>query len=184
MDKNIKKLYNNYIIMYIIILGGENDIYGNLSNFTKCRINKFFEIYETYKNLNCKIIISGGNRFSQISHCEIVRNILLEKEPGINIAREFIENNNTIDESINISNYFNKINYKGDIFIITSNWHAKRSKYLFNITFKKNININLHFFETNETEIELELLEEKKYYNLIKNPYGKWLDYINEINSN
>ena len=121
--------------MYIIILGGQNDITDNLSDFTKKRLYKFFEIYNVYKTKDPKVIISGGYRFSQISHCSLVKKVLLNKYPYLPIEKEFIENNNTIDEAINIANYFKIINYIGKIIIITSNWHMERSKYLFNITF-------------------------------------------------
>ena len=53
--------------MYIVILGGDNDISGNLSNSTLMRLKKFDEIYNNYKKNNPKIIISGGFRFTNIA---------------------------------------------------------------------------------------------------------------------
>ena len=88
--------------MYVIILGGDNDVSSNLSNSTLMRLKKFDEIYNNYKNNNPKIIISGGFRFSQMSHCGIIKKELQNKYPNIEINKEFEENNNTIDEAINI----------------------------------------------------------------------------------
>lgn len=165
--------------MYIIILGGDNDSSGNLSNSTLMRLKKFDEIYNDYKNNYPKIIISGGVRFSKMSHCSLIKKKLQNKYPNIKINKEFEENNNTIDEAINIEKYFKDINYKGNIKIITSNWHTNRVKYLFNIVFKSYDNLNIEYIETNENEIELEKEEEIKLYNLKYTPYGKWKEYIN-----
>lgn len=164
--------------MYIILLGGNNDEKGNLSNYTLERLDKFFKIYDLNKILNPKIIISGGYRFSEVSHCQLIKNKILQIYPNITFEKEFIENNDTIDEAINISDYLSLKNYIGKIIIITSNWHMTRSKYLFNITFKKLKNVDVNFIEAydnNETFIND---EKHKLEQLIKNPYGKWLEYI------
>ena len=109
--------------MYIILLGGQNDNSGNFSNCTLKRLEKFYEIYNLYKNKKTKIIISGGFRYSEHSHCFYINQELLNKIPNINIVKEFIENNTTIDEAINMGDYFNTIKYSGNIIIISSNWH-------------------------------------------------------------
>ena len=83
--------------MYIILLGGNNDQIGNLSNSTSERLNTFVDVYEQYKLLNPKIIISGGFRFYRVSHCQIIREEIFKKNPTILIEKEFIENNDTID---------------------------------------------------------------------------------------
>ena len=119
-----------------------------------------------------------------MSHCSLVKKSLLNKYPLLNIEKEFVENNSTVDEAINMSEYFKNLNYEGKIIIITSNWHIERSKYLFNITFNKLDNITLEYHETDENEIQLELEEKEKLYTLKNMPYGNWFNYINEINSN
>ena len=171
--------------MYIIILGGENDKQGNLSNTAKKRLEKFFEVYELYKTHNPKIIISGGIRFSQISHCSIVKKTLLDKYPNLQIEKEFIQNDNTVAEAINLANYFRNIDYSDKVIIITSNYHMTRVKYLFNITFKSLNKIEIDYIETNETLQQTDIEEEKtKLYNLKNKPYGTWLNYINETSAN
>ena len=77
--------------MYVIILGGDNDVSGNLSNSTLMRLKKFDEIYNNYKNNDLKIIISGGFRFSKMSHCGIIKKELQNKYPNIEINKEFEE---------------------------------------------------------------------------------------------
>lgn len=169
--------------MYIILLGGSNDAKGTLTSSTLNRLNKFFEVYEINKTLNPKIIISGGYRFSEISHCDLIKNKILKIYPNILIEKEFIENNNTVDEAINISNYIEHIKHRGKIIIITSNWHMNRVKYLFNKTFEKLKYIEFEFIEAsenNDTGInDTGINEEKeKLEQLINTPYGKWLEYI------
>ena len=160
--------------MYIIVLGGDNDLNGNLSLQMLARLKKFNEVYDKYKKNEPKIIISGGFRFSKISHSNIVKKFMLEKYPNINIVKEFEENNNTVDEAINIGNYLR--NNVERILIITSNWHLPRAKYLFGKVFEKNNSIE--YMETNENEPKLKQEEETKLYNLKTKPYGKWKEYI------
>ena len=168
--------------MYIVILGGDNDISGNLSNSTLMRLKKFDEIYNNYKKNDPKIIISGGFRFSQISHCSIIKKELQNKYSNIKIKKEFEENNDTIDEAINIGKYLVD-NNSNNVIIITSNWHMNRVKYLFEKVFELIDNIKIEYIETDENEIKLEKEEEIKLYNLKHKPYGKWREYINKINS-
>ena len=170
--------------MYIIILGGQNDKEGNLSNCTIKRLDKFYEIYNLHKNINPKIIISGGCRFSNIPHCFYIKQKLLDIIPDINITKEFIENDTTIDEAINMCEYFKNVNYYGNIIIITSNWHMERVKYLFNKVFELINNIKIEYIETNEHNKQIEIEEVDKLYNLKYKPYGKWSEYIINIYMN
>jgi len=163
--------------MYIVILGGDNDISNNLSNSTLMRLKKFDEIYNNYKNNDPKIIISGGFRFSQMSHCSLIKKNLQNKYPNIEINKEFEANNNTVDEAINIGKYLVD-NNSNNVIIITSNWHMNRAKYLFEKVFELIDNVKIEYIETDENEIELEQEEELKLFNLKHKPYGKWKEYI------
>jgi len=163
--------------MYIILLGGDNDVNGKLSNCTLMRLQKFYEIYDKYNN--AKIIISGGFRFSEMSHCSLIKKELLNKYPNLIIEKEFIENNDTIDEAINMGEYFKDNKYSGNIIIISSNWHMLRVKYLFGKVFELINNIKIEYVETDENELILEKEEEIKLHKLKHGPYGKWKDYIN-----
>ena len=163
--------------MYLVILGGDNDVSGNLSNSTLVRLKKFDEIYNNYKNNDPKIIISGGFRFSKMSHCSIIKKELQNKYPNIVINKEFEENNNTIDEAINIGKHLID-NNSNNVIIITSNWHMNRVKYLFGKVFELIDNVKIEYIETDENEIELEKEEKNKLYNLKHKPYGKWKEYI------
>ncbi len=163
--------------MYIVILGGDNDISGNLSNSTLMRLKKFDEIYNNYKNNDPKIIISGGFRFSKMSHCSLIKKNLQNKYPNIEINKEFEANNNTVDEAINIGKYLVD-NNSNNVIIIISNWHMNRVKYLFEKVFELIDNVKIEYIETDENEIELEKEEELKLFNLKHKPYGKWKEYI------
>uniref|UniRef100_A0A6C0E665 DUF218 domain-containing protein n=1 Tax=viral metagenome TaxID=1070528 RepID=A0A6C0E665_9ZZZZ len=165
--------------MYIIILGGSNDENNNLSVSTISRLNCFNDTYKLYKHIKPKIIISGGYRFSKKAHCKIIKEYILTIQPECLIEKEFIENNDTIDEALSICSYLSSINYNGCIKIITSSWHMGRAKYLFNITSNHLKNMEIEYIDAYEIN-EVYLEEEKNKLNqLIENPYGKWLDYIN-----
>ena len=164
--------------MNIVILGGENDKKGNLSEFTKKRLDKFDEVYGSYRDNgeDPKIIISGGFRFSEMSHCSLVKEHLLSKYPGLNIEKEFIENDNTVDEAINIAEYFS--NRSGLVVVITSDWHLERVRYLFGRTFEELSKLEIVYVATQENEEQREKDESVKMHELIHNSYGAWKEYL------
>ena len=164
----------------IIILGGKNNKKGILTDFTINRIEIALKIIKKQKT---KVILSGGYRFSSISHCTIVKKYLINKYPSINIEKEFIENNNTVDESINIGTYLLKQQYHGNITIITSPWHLPRAKYLFDIVFSRNKLINLNYitYQSNMEMKQYEKEEQKKLKQLKETPFGKWKTYIEQF---
>ena len=162
----------------IIILGGANSKNGELDNATINRLEKYLEIKDNYPN--SKVILSGGYRFSKMSHCTLVKEYLLNKDPTIHIEKEFIENDNTVDEAINISRYLSNINYKDSIIIVTSPWHLQRAQYLFNISCS-DMNINYITYE-NRDEMNTFMLEEvDKLYKLKHAPYGRWNMFFKEL---
>ena len=165
----------------IIILGGPNDKKGNLHKSTINRLDKYIEIKNKYPNF--KVILSGGYRFSSVSHCELIKKYLLDKEPSIEIEKEFIENNNTIDEAINISRYLLDISYQGNIIVITSPWHLQRAKYLFDIAFNSCSNINTEYISyiSGEEMKQFDPEEKIKLENLKYAPYGKWKVFVNNL---
>jgi len=162
----------------IIILGGANNKNGELHSTTINRLEKYLEIKDNYPN--SRVILSGGYRFSKISHCALVKKYLLNKDITIHIEKEFTENNNTIDEAINISQYLSNINYRDNIIIITSPWHLQRAKYLFNITCS-DMNINYITYK-NIDEENVFISEEIDKLEKLKNaPYGKWYVFLNNL---
>ena len=162
----------------IIILGGANNNNGELHNTTINRLRKYLEIKDNYPN--CRVILSGGYRFSKISHCALVKEYLLNKDPTIHIDKEFTENNNTIDEAINISRYLSNINYRDNIVIITSPWHLQRAQYLFNIACS-DMNIDYITYENIDEENVFISEEIDKLYKLKNAPYGKWAIFLNNL---
>ena len=165
----------------IIILGGKNNSKGILTDFT---INRIETALKIIKKQNIKVILSGGHRFSSVSHCTIVKKYLIDRYPLINIEKEFTENNNTVDEAINIGTYLLKQQYQGNITIITSPWHLPRAEYLFDIVFSRNKSINLNYI-TYQSNIEMKQYkkeEQKKLKQLKEAPFGKWKIYIEQFN--
>ena len=168
--------------MNVVVLGGSNDIEGNLNIFTKDRCNKAKLILNKEKEY--KIHFSGGfnKKFNKtnISHSIICKNYF----STINkIDEKFIflheENNNTVDEAIHFGNYFKKNDYK-EIIIITNDWHYKRVKYLFDKVFNcyeiKNYRI-IGVESTSDIKL-IEKEEAKKIEQLKKNPYGEWKKFL------
>tara|TARA_R110002074_G_scaffold386746_1_gene568581 strand:- start:5508 stop:6026 length:519 start_codon:yes stop_codon:yes gene_type:complete len=169
--------------MYIVILGGENNKKGNLSEFTKKRLDQFDEVYSSYRDEDedPKIIISGGFRFSEMSHCSLVKKHLLAEYPGLNVEKEFIENDNTVDEAINMAEYFRS--RSGLVVIITSDWHSGRARYLFNKTFEELSNIELVYVATQENDsLNKQRVKDEsiKIHELVNNPYGIWKEYLDK----
>jgi len=162
----------------IIILGGANNKSGELHSTTINRLEKYLEIKDNYPN--SKVILSGGYRFSKMSHCALVKQYLLNKDPTIHIEKEFTENNNTVDEAINIPRYLSNVGYKGNIIIITSPWHLQRAQYLFNISCS---NINYITYENIDEMNKFMLEETDKLYKLKDKPYGKWNTFLNNLNN-
>ena len=168
--------------MNIVVLGGTNDIEGNLNLFTKDRCIYANSILDNKK----KYIIhfSGGfnKKFNKTndSHSNICKKYFLTLN---NIDEKYIylheENNNTVDEAINFGNYFKQNSYK-EIIIITNDWHYKRVKYLFDKVFNfykiKNYKI-IGLESKSDTEL-IEKEEAKKIEQLKKNPYGKWKSWL------
>ena len=164
----------------IIILGGKNNSKGILTDFT---INRIEAALKIIKKQNIKVILSGGYRFSSVSHCTIVKKYLIDRYSSINIEKEFTENNNTVDEAINIGSYLLEQQYHGNITIITSPWHLPRVKYLFDVVFSRNKSINLNYI-TYQSNAEMKLFnkeEEIKLKQLKETPFGKWKIYINKF---
>lgn len=177
--------------MHIIVLGGCNDENGNLLEDTKNRCDKAVEILSKIKDKksleNIHIHFSGGfnKKFNKminpLSHSELCYNYFKSKFNLINMNKIFLHksNNCTVDESINFGKYLENSN--DNVLIITNNWHINRVKYLFEKTFNFYKINNFKFIEVyskNNYPEEVIKLDELK-----KNPYGTFLDWINQINN-
>ena len=172
--------------MHIIVLGGCNDENGNLLEDTKNRCDKVIELLSKNKELleNINIHFSGGfnKKFNKminpISHSELCYNYFKSKFNFINIKNIFLHklNNCTVDESINFGKYLENCNE--DVIIITNDWHMNRVKYLFEKTLNfykiKNFKF-IEVFSKNNYPEEINKLNQLK-----NNPYGSFLNWINE----
>ena len=169
--------------MHIVILGGSNDNNGILSDCTKKRIEKG---YEMLHNNDKDVILhfSGGfnKKFNNtnISHSQLCINYF-EQINKLNfevIKENNIKNNNTVDEAIHFGEYFK--HNDSDIKIITNNWHINRAKYLFEISFEY-YNVTNYEFISVKCDINDEILiqnETNKVNELQNKPYGVWKEWL------
>jgi len=171
--------------MHIVVLGGTNDDHGILSDFTKKRIEKCYEML--YNESNVNVHFSGGfnEKFNStnISHSQLCVNYFEQiNKLNIKINKQMHEkNNNTVDEAIHFGEYFK--NNDSKIKIITNDWHINRVIYLFEKTFKY-YNVSNYEFISIKSNTEDEILiqnETNKIKELNLSPYGKWKEFLNLI---
>lgn len=169
--------------MHIIVLGGTNDNNGILSDFTKKRIEKCYELLGNDQN-NVNVHFSGGfnEKFNNtnISHSQLCINYFEQiNKLNIKINKQIHEkNNNTVHEAIHFGEYFanNNLNIK----IITNDWHVKRVKYLFGKTFEYYNVLNYEIISVNSKIIDKTFIENEnsKVRELIEKPYGLWKEWL------
>lgn len=176
------------MIYNLIILGGSNDLTGELKDFTKKRIQKCYDIVSELKEDDITIHFSGGfnKKFnqSQYSHSELCYNYFKKINiNNYNFKKEFhINNNNTVEEAINFGKYFEKT--ESIIKIITNDWHNNRVCYLFNKVFEFYGIKNYEIISIKSDIIDNKIIKEEKIKleNLINKPYGLWKTWM--INKN
>lgn len=168
----------------LVVLGGTNDHNGILSDFTKKRIEKCYEMLDDLKDRNINIHFSGGfnKKFNKtnISHSQLCVNYFEElNKNNYTIKKEqHTNNNNTVDEAINFGEHFQNLN--SEIKIITSDWHLDRVKYLFKKTFEFYEIKNYEFISvTSDILDNVRINDEKnKVKQLKENPYGTWKEWL------
>ena len=169
--------------MHFVILGGTNDHHGILSDFTKKRIKKCYEMLHNDQN-NVNVHFSGGfnEKFNStnISHSQLCINYFNQIDKlNIKINKQMHEkNNNTVDEAIHFGQFFanNKLNIK----FITNDWHVKRVKYLFEKTLEYYNVLNYEIISVNSKIIDKTLIENEnnKVRELTEKPYGLWKEWL------
>lgn len=169
--------------MHIVVLGGTNDKNGILSDFTKKRVEKCYEMLDNDQN-DIYVHFSGGlnEKFNNtnISHSKLCINYFNQiNKLNIKINEQIHEkNNNTVDEAIHFGEYFanNNVNIK----LITNDWHINRVKYLFEKTFEYYNILNYEFINI-KSDIKNEILiedEASKVKVLTEKPYGLWKEWL------
>lgn len=168
----------------LVVLGGINNDKGVLSDFTKKRIIKCYEMLDDLKHRNTSIHFSGGfnENFNKtnVSHSQICVNYFEElNKKNYTIKKELhTNNNNTVDEAINFGECFQNCN--SEIKIITNDWHIDRVSYLFKKVFDFYEITNYEFISIKSDILDNARIndEKKKVKQLKENPYGTWKKWL------
>ena len=164
----------------IIILGGVNNNKGELSNYTKDRIKKCYDLL--HKNSNdINLHFSGSFRFNdtKIIHSQICCNYFNEINiNNLNVNKVLHTNKSTIEEALHFGNYFKNTDSK--IQIITNDWHSKRVKYLFDKVFEINKITNYEIISVISNTLDKKIIQDEinKVRELEENPYGLWKEWL------
>lgn len=150
----------------VIILGEKLNRDGSISSILKHRLDKFINIQN---KKNYKIIVSGGKVEKKALHTEAYAMKRYLMNIG-NVPKEKIitENKaqNTVENALFSLKIISKYTNIKSITIITSKFHMKRVKHIFNHYFK-NLNANIVFLTTKNgltnTQTKIRLSNEKKY---------------------
>ena len=154
----------------VIILGDKLKNNGEISSILKQRLDKFLEI----KNLKkTKIIVSGGKAQQKALHTEayMMKKYLIDVG---NIAKTDIicenKSKDTIDNAIETLKIVEKINNIKSITIITSKFHIKRTKYIFNYYYESYKNKIKYIYSKNglnkdQTNIKTNKQQTKSFSN-------------------
>ena len=179
-----EKLENLEKVDAIVILGGMLKIYEFENNYTvewedPDRFFKGIELYNSFKS--DKIVFTGGKspfNVTAVSEGSVLKNYALKYgvlEEDIIVTKEVL---NTYDESLAVSEVLGE---NKTVILVTSAFHMKRAKHLFEqhgvkiipykVDFKSSINSRLYFIDLipnslalKKTEIALRELLGRLYY--------------------
>jgi uncharacterized SAM-binding protein YcdF (DUF218 family) len=152
--------------MKILIILGERLLKnGEMSKILIKRLEKANQIHNKYN----KIIVSGGNVEKKALYSEA---LVMEKYlinnfdiPKNKIIKE-TKSQNTIENAIKTLKTIKKLNNVNDISVLTSRFHMKRTKIIFNTIFY-NENYSLYFISSSNgldsDKLKWRDIQEKKY---------------------
>lgn len=150
---NINNINNNNII-YIVVLAGGVKENGLVNDFVLKRLDYAIKLYNKFNN-NCKIICLGGGTYHKPPVLNNTKYVIHESTscakylfskniPASAIYREWASYDTIGNGYYFYTNYVIPLNIK-NIYIITSDFHIKRTKIIFNFfnnIFKTSLNIN------------------------------------------
>jgi hypothetical protein len=179
-------ILNNNEILYIFVLAGGHNDNGKCNSFVKQRLDLAIEIYNKYKN-KCKIICMGGgtyhkppilNKLNYVIHesttCAyyLCKNNVKEDD----IYREWGSYDTIANGFFAFTNFILPLKIKNMV-LITSQFHMKRSKEIFNYFINHCLyKINIHYLESSNELIKKDVLEER-----IKRENESLNNFINNI---
>ena len=148
----------------IVILGNKNDNLGNLSSVAieRCQLG----IRELNKNHQYKLLLTGafGDYFNttQKPHTDYLQKYLYAHNVRKKEILGVVPSSNTIEDALYSHKIVEKHKVK-DIIVVTSDFHMKRVKYIFDILFK-GYRIRFAAAKTNTSSAQLQALRnhEKK----------------------
>ena len=150
----------------VIILGEKLNRDGSISSILKHRLDKFINMRNKRKY---NIIVSGGKVEKKAHHTEAYKMKKYLINIG-NISKDKIitenKSQNTIENALFLKKIISKYSNIKSITIITSKFHIKRVKYIFNYYFKT-LNTTIHFLASKNgltsTQTKIRESYEKKY---------------------
>ena len=150
-----------------------NEDVNTLPEYVKLRLDKCWEIYKD--NLSLKIIVTSAgtphrknyvNPYGySIYECDSMAKYLVEKYniPPENIFREFMSYDTIGNAFFTKLNYIKPLNIK-NFYLITSDFHMQRSKFIFEFIYNKVDNenqYNIKYVSTNNSNVSKQALEKR-----------------------
>lgn len=127
----------------IIVLGSPNDVQGNLSPIALSRLTVAKELYQVERSF---VLCTGGFgpnfNVSKHPHALYAKNFLLAN--GI-MPEDFLDSvlsANTVEDAVLSLKQLNNLGIK-EVFIVTSDYHLPRAKFIFNKLFE-NYQVSYH----------------------------------------
>ncbi|WP_286260600.1 YdcF family protein [Pseudoalteromonas apostichopi] len=125
---------NNAII---VVLGSTNDKHGSISRIGLSRLDKGLEIYK--KQENSKILLTGGyskgKKVAEHPYSYYAKQLILKKGVIEEDIIGLVMSKDTVEDAKLSVPYLKHVNDR-NIIIITSDFHMRRTKYIFNKIFK------------------------------------------------
>lgn len=114
-----------------VVLGGQNDEQGLLSQSSKERLDKCFALYRE----GDKILCTGGwgENFNSLEepHAFFAKQYLMDKGLDSSVFLPFALSSHTVDDAVKTRDMLQGQGFSLAV-IITSDFHMKRVKYIFN----------------------------------------------------
>jgi len=122
----------------IVVLGSINDKYGNISDIGLSRLDKGVEIYK--QQYNAKILLTGGyskgKKAAEHPYSYYAKQLIMKKGVPEKDIIGLVMSKDTVEDAKLSVPYLNKTDGRA-IIVITSDFHMRRTKYIFNKVFNE-----------------------------------------------
>jgi len=131
----------------IIILGSPNDDDGTLSNIAQSRCEKTYEKFlQVNSEGHCFVLATGGfgehfNR-TNTAHAEYTKQYIIELGIPENAFLEAVLSSHTVEDAV-FSKRVLKDYIVDNIYVVTTDYHVERVKFIFESVYGSDFNINM-----------------------------------------